>query len=152
MVETGQVMLLIGDDFVISVRHGEACRLRPVRERLESKPELLKQGPWAVAYGVMDHVVDLYLHATDGITQDVDVLEEAVFARNPQSSGRMQRIYQLKRELVEFKRAVLPLQRPMLTHHLATPRRSPRSCASTSGTCRTTWRASSSRSTPSTIC
>ncbi len=121
IVETGQVMLLIGDDFVISVRHGEACRLRPVRERLERKPELLKQGPWAVAYAVMDHVVDLYLHAADGINQDVDVLEEAVFARNPQSSGRMQRIYQLKRELVEFKRAVLPLQRPMLTIISDTP-------------------------------
>jgi magnesium transporter len=115
VIETGQIMLLLADDFVISVRHGEACRLRPVRERLERKPELLKQGPWAVAYAVMDQVVDLYLYATDGITQDVDVLEEAVFARNPQSSGRMQRIYQLKRELVEFKRAVLPLQRPMLT-------------------------------------
>jgi magnesium transporter len=51
----------------------------------------------------------------------VDVLEEAVFARNPQSSGRMQRIYQLKRELVEFKRAVLPLQRPMLTIISDTP-------------------------------
>ncbi|HCT80172.1 MAG TPA: magnesium transporter CorA [Micromonosporaceae bacterium] len=121
VIDTGQIMLLIGDDFVISVRHGDACRLRPVRERLEHKPNLLKQGPWAVAYGVMDHVVDLYMEAADGITQDVDVLEEAVFARNPKSSGRMQRIYQLKRELVEFKRAVLPLQRPMLTLITDTP-------------------------------
>jgi len=115
VVDTGQVMLLIGDDFVITVRHGEACRLRPVRERMQNKPELLKQGPWAVAYGVMDHVVDLYLVAADGIAQDVDALEEAVFAREPKSTGRMQKIYQLKRELVEFKRAVLPLQRPLLT-------------------------------------
>lgn len=114
IVDTGQIMLLIGEDFVITVRHGEACRLHPVRERLQSKPDLLKQGPWAVAYGVMDHVVDLYLIAVDGIAQDVDALEEAVFAREPKSSGRMQRIYQLKRELVEFKRAALPLQRPML--------------------------------------
>lgn len=121
VVETGQVMLLIGDDFVISVRHGEACRLRPVRERLENRPELLKQGPWAVAYGVMDHVVDLYLNASEGIGQDVDAIEEAVFARNPESGGRMQRMYQLKRELVEFKRAVLPLQRPMLTIISDTP-------------------------------
>jgi magnesium transporter len=115
VVDTGQIMLLIGDDFVITVRHGEACRLRPVRERLEDKPELLKQGPWAVAYGVMDHVVDLYLSLAEGMAQDVDELEEAVFAREPKSSGRMQRIYQLKRELVEFKRAAMPLQRPMLT-------------------------------------
>ncbi|MEV4417266.1 magnesium/cobalt transporter CorA [Catellatospora sp. NPDC049609] len=111
VIETGQVMLFIGPDFVISVRHGTACRLKPVREHLEHRPELLKQGPWAVAYGVLDHVVDLYLEAADGISTDVDLIEESVFARD--SSGRMQRIYQLKRELVEFKRAVLPLQRPM---------------------------------------
>lgn len=111
VVETGQIMLFIGPDFVISVRHGEACRLKPVRDHLEARPELLKQGPWAVAYGVLDRVVDLYVEAADGISQDVDLIEESVFARD--SSGRMQRIYQLKRELVEFKRAVLPLQRPL---------------------------------------
>jgi magnesium transporter len=121
VVDTGQIMLLIHEDFVITVRHGEACRLRPVRERLEAKPELLKQGPWAVAYGVMDAVVDLYLSAVDGIGQDVDALEEAVFAREPKSSGRMQRMYQLKRELVEFKRASMPLQRPMLMLVTETP-------------------------------
>ncbi len=121
VVDTGQIMLLLGKDFVITVRHGEACRLKPVRERLQRKPELLRQGPWAVAYGVMDQVVDLYLSASDGIAQDVDSIEEQVFAREPQSSGRMQRIYQLKRELVEFKRAVLPLQRPMLALVSDTP-------------------------------
>jgi len=113
VIDTGQIMLFLGEDFVISVRHGEAVRLSQVRERLEAKPDLLKQGPWAVAYGVMDEVVDQYVAAADGITTDLDVLEEDVFARTPSSSGRMQRIYQLKRELVEFKRAVLPLQRPM---------------------------------------
>jgi magnesium transporter len=121
VIETGQIMLFVGEDFVISVRHGDACRLRPVRERLERKSDLLKQGPWAVAYAVMDQAVDLYMLAADGIATDVDVLEEAVFARNPESSGRMQRIYQLKRELVEFKRAVMPLPRPLLTLTQDTP-------------------------------
>ncbi len=113
VVETGQIMLFIGPDFVISVRHGTACRLKPVRDHLEQRPELLKQGPWAVAYGVLDRVVDLYLEAAEGISLDVDLIEESVFARDTTGSGRMQRIYQLKRELVEFKRAVLPLQRPL---------------------------------------
>jgi len=69
----------------------------------------------------MDEVVDQYVAAADGITTDLDVLEEDVFSRTPSSSGRMQRIYQLKRELVEFKRAVLPLQRPMLNLISDTP-------------------------------
>jgi magnesium transporter len=113
VVETGHVMLFIGPCFVISVRHGDACRLSPVRADLESKRELLEQGPWAVAYAVTDRVVDLYLEVADQVEGDLDTLETQVFAR--QTYSRIQRIYQMKRELVEFKRAVGPLQRPMMT-------------------------------------
>ncbi|MEU9505446.1 magnesium/cobalt transporter CorA [Micromonospora sp. NPDC048170] len=113
VVETGQVMLFIGPNFLISVRHGDACRLAPVRADLETKQDLLLQGPWAVAYAVTDRVVDLYLEVADRLEDDLDTLEADVFDR--QSSGRIQRIYQMKRELVEFKRAVMPLQRPLMT-------------------------------------
>ncbi|MBQ0891793.1 magnesium/cobalt transporter CorA [Micromonospora sp. U56] len=113
VVETGQVMLFIGPNFLISVRHGDACRLAPVRADLEAKRDLLLHGPWAVAYAVTDRVVDLYLEVADQLEDDLDVLEADVFDR--QSSGRIQRIYQMKRELVEFKRAVMPLQRPLMT-------------------------------------
>ncbi|MEU5553413.1 MULTISPECIES: magnesium/cobalt transporter CorA [unclassified Micromonospora] len=112
VVETGQVMLFIGPHFLISVRHGDACRLAPVREELEARRELLLHGPWAVAYAITDRVVDLYLEVADQLEDDMDVLETEVFDR--QASGRIQRIYQMKRELVEFKRAVMPLQRPLL--------------------------------------
>ncbi|MCX4469345.1 magnesium/cobalt transporter CorA [Micromonospora sp. NBC_01655] len=113
VVETGQVMLFIGPNFVISVRHGDACRLAPVRADLEARHELLAHGPWAVAYAITDRVVDVYLEVADRLEDDLDVLEADVFDR--QGSGRIQRIYQMKRELVEFKRAVAPLQRPLMT-------------------------------------
>jgi magnesium transporter len=113
VVETGHVMLFIGQHFVISVRHGDACRLSPVRADLESKKELLEQGPWAVVYAVTDRVVDLYVEVADKVEGDLDTLEAEVFSR--QKSGSIQRIYQMKRELVEFKRAVTPLQRPMMS-------------------------------------
>ncbi|WP_326561758.1 magnesium/cobalt transporter CorA [Micromonospora sp. NBC_01796] len=112
VVETGQVMLFIGPRFVISVRHGDACRLAAVRADLEGKKELLEQGPWAVAYAVTDRVVDLYLEVADQVEADLDTLEAQVFS--VKAHGRIQRIYQMKRELVEFKRAVVPLQRPLM--------------------------------------
>ena len=57
-------------------------------------------------------------------------LEESVFAREPPvAAAGSQRIYQLKRELVEFKRAVLPLQRPLLALIGDTPARCPRRSA-----------------------
>ena len=113
VIETGQVMLFIGPEFVVSVRHGDACRLAPVRSDLEARRELLAHGPWAVAYAVMDRVVDVYIEVTDQLEDDLETLEADVFSR--QSHGRIERIYQVKRELVEFKRAVVPLQRPLLT-------------------------------------
>jgi len=115
IVETGHVMLFIGEHFVITVRHGDAANLSPMRAAMEHKHELLKHGPWAVAYAVADLVVDLYLEVALAVENDIDVLEESVFARQGHGSGRIQRIYQLKREMVEFKRAVIPLQRPMMT-------------------------------------
>jgi magnesium transporter len=112
VVETGQMMIFIGERFVITVRHGDASELAPVRANLETeRPLLLEQGPWAVAYAVTDRVVDLYLEVADQVEADLDTLEEGVFSRD--SGSRVQQIYQMKRELVEFRRAVVPLQRPL---------------------------------------
>jgi magnesium transporter len=114
VVETGDVLMFLGEHFVITVRHGDACNLRPVRADLEHKPELLARGPWAVAYAVYDSVVDVLIGVTADIEEDISALEDSVFARERGAAGnRIQRIYQLKRELMEFKRAVLPLQRPL---------------------------------------
>jgi magnesium transporter len=118
VVETGDVMMFIGDHYIITVRHGDACRLGQVRAQLDQRGDLLRHGPWSVAYAVYDLVVDVYLDVAASIEDDIDAIEEVVFA--PERSGsprnrstRIQRIYHLKRELMEFKRAVLPLQRPL---------------------------------------
>ena len=114
VVETGQMMIFIGERFVITVRHGDAAELAPVRASLENdRPPLLEQGPWAVAYAVTDRVVDAYMEVADQVEADLDVIEEGVFSRD--SGSRVQQIYQMKRELVEFRRAVVPLQRPLAT-------------------------------------
>jgi magnesium transporter len=111
VVQTGYVMLFVGRDFVITVRHGSAGDLAPVRADMEAKPDLLAHGPWAVVHAIFDRVVDSYLDCAAAVEQDIDLLEESVFSR--QGAGNIQRIYQLKRELVEFKRTVMPLQRPL---------------------------------------
>ncbi|GAA2845260.1 magnesium transport protein CorA [Actinoplanes cyaneus] len=112
VVETGQMMIFVGDRFVITVRHGEASEMTPVRADLEKqRANLLEQGPWAVAYAVTDRVVDHYLVVAEQVEADLDLIEEGVFSRD--RSAPIQQVYQLKRELVEFRRAVVPLQRPL---------------------------------------
>jgi magnesium transporter len=110
VVETGSVMMFIGDHFVITVRHGAPTALGTVRHDLEQKPDLLRQGPWSVAHAIYDRIVDSYVDCANAVELDLDALEESVFGRQA-AHGRIQRIYQ--RELVEFRRAVVPLQRPL---------------------------------------
>jgi magnesium transporter len=116
VVETGDVLMFIGEHFIITVRHGDACRLTPVRADLERRGEVLAGGPWAVAYAVADTIVDVMVEVVAAIEEDVAIIEDQVFAPTKGKSkgtDRIQRVYQLKRELMEFKRAVLPLQRPL---------------------------------------
>lgn len=111
IVETGDLMMFIGPNYVITVRHGELSALGPIRHDLEQAPELLALGPWSVVYTILDRVVDNYLAVASRVEEDIDAIEANVFSR--EVHGRIARIYQLKRELVEFKRAVVPLQRPL---------------------------------------
>lgn len=111
VIETGEIMLFIGPHFVVTVRHGLAGQLDAVRKTLERSGDLLKQGPWAVAYAVADHIVDEYLIVIGEVEDDVEEVEESVFSRGGRRD--IQRIYQLKRELMELRRAVIPMSRPM---------------------------------------
>ncbi|MEU5895456.1 MULTISPECIES: magnesium and cobalt transport protein CorA [Streptomyces] len=112
VVDTGEIMVFVGRDFVITVRHGRHGSLGPMREELESSPEQLAQGPAAVLHALADHVVDGYLAATDAVQADIDQVETDVFAPDGARTDPG-RIYQLKRELLELKRAVVPLGRPL---------------------------------------
>ncbi|MBC8090595.1 MAG: magnesium/cobalt transporter CorA [Pseudonocardia sp.] len=107
VVEIGEVHLFVGPDFVITVRHAEEPDLGEVRERMEADPELLDHGPYAVLYAVLDKVVDDYFPVLDGLQDDIDEIEVQVFSGDPAVSKR---IYTLSREVIEFQRAVEPLE------------------------------------------
>ncbi len=110
-VETGEVMAFLGRDFVITVRHGDHSGLHDVRRRLEGDPEQLALGPSSVLHAIADHVVDGYLAVTAAIEDDIDELEREVFT--PRSAPDAERIYAMKREVLELRRAVVPLGGPL---------------------------------------
>ncbi|MEU7060994.1 magnesium and cobalt transport protein CorA [Streptomyces sp. NPDC046197] len=105
-VDFGELHIFVGPDFVITVRHGAAPDLSAVRRRMEETPELLKLGPEAVLYAILDAVVDGYLPVVAGVQTDIDEIETEVFRGDPEVSRR---IYELSRETVEFQRATRPL-------------------------------------------
>jgi len=112
IIETGEVMVFLGDSYVITVRHGKLSPLRGLRHRLEAEPDLLRLGPASVLWAVADMIVDEYVVVADAVEDDVDDVEAQVFSpvRRGNNVGR---VYQLKRELLELRRAVTPLESPM---------------------------------------
>ncbi len=107
VIEKGEIHVFIGEGFVVSVRHGDIAPLEPVRRELERQPELLKLGPGAVLYAVLDHIVDRYQEVVEGVENDIDQLEAEVFAPGRQNAA--ERIFRLKREVLNFGRSVSPL-------------------------------------------
>lgn len=107
IVETGELMVFAGADFVVTVRHGDHTGLAEVRHHLESEPAQLALGPFAVMHAVADHVVDSYRWVAESMETDIDSIEEKTFS--PQTKTDIEPIYLLKREVVEMRRAVTPL-------------------------------------------
>jgi magnesium transporter len=110
-VETGEINLFVGRNFVVSVRHGLGSELHTARLDLEQRTAVLGHGPSAVLYAVCDRVVDGYEEVASSLEEDVDEVEESVFSTDRTQDS--QRIYVLKRELAEMRRAVGPLREPM---------------------------------------
>jgi magnesium transporter len=120
VVETGTVMIFVGEYFVATVRHGRHASMVGMRRRLEADPEQLALGPSSVLHAVTDKVVDDYLAVVDAVQQDIEEIETRVFG--PRTSTDVERIYQLKRDVIEMKRTVAPLAAPL--HELSErPRR-----------------------------
>lgn len=114
-IETGELMLFLGDRFVVTVRRGEGNPLAGVRQRLEHDPAKLKHGPIAVVHAVMDSIVDNYENVDGEIAKDLVDIEADVFAGSRAANSTT--IYRLKREVLEFRRATNPLVVPLKMMH-----------------------------------
>lgn len=107
-IELGETHFFVGENFIVSVRHGSSVAYKEVRSRCESTPELLAIGPGFVLYAIIDFIVDRYFPVVNELELQLVALEERIFKDKP-NRQTTEHIYQLKRELLEVKRAVSPL-------------------------------------------
>jgi magnesium transporter len=119
-VEFGEIHIFAGPGYAISVRHGQGSKLSRTRQRLEDRPELLRQGPVSVVWAVLDKVVDDYEPVVEGLADDIEDVEVRVFEGK---DDQTERIYLLKREVIEFFRAVHPLLAPLAATERGADRR-----------------------------
>ncbi|MEU3980065.1 magnesium/cobalt transporter CorA [Streptomyces sp. NPDC026672] len=113
-VGAGELMVFLGDSFVVTVRHGEGQPLGALRRRMEEQHEMLRHGPTGVLYSITDAVVDHYLEVATELGTDLEELEAEVFSPGGGGSRHTaSRIYTFKRQVLEFRRATVPLALPM---------------------------------------
>ena len=113
-VSSGELMIFVGDSFVVTVRHGEGAPLGSIRRHLEEQPEILRHGPTGVMYSIADSVVDHYLEVATELGTDLEELEAEVFSPTGGGSrNTASRIYTFKRQILEFRRATGPLAVPL---------------------------------------
>jgi len=110
-IEFAEIQLFAGEGFIVTVRHGEASPLMSVREELESDPERLALGPIAVVHGIVDRIVDDYQPVLDGLDNDIAEIESEVFS--PDRTNPAERIYKLKRQVLDLYRNVQPVVEPL---------------------------------------
>jgi magnesium transporter len=107
-LQFGETHLFVGPRYVVSVRHRSSLSYAEVRARCETAPQLLGKGPGFVLYALMDFIVDQYFPLVDALEDELEGLEAGIFGE-ALSRETTQRIYQLKRQLLDVKRAVAPL-------------------------------------------
>jgi magnesium transporter len=111
VVETGWIMVFIGEHFALTVRHGRHASINGRHHELDADPQQLALGSSAVLHAVADRVVDEYLTVVDAVNEDIEEIENDVFASRAPSD--IERIYQLKRDVIEMKRTVGALAGPV---------------------------------------
>jgi magnesium transporter len=111
-VEFGEIQLFVGQGFVVVVRHGLPSKLVSVRAELEHDQSMLRCGPSAVLHAIVDHVVDGYEPVVRGIENDVNEVERQVFSRSGRTNP-VERVYQLKRTVLELHDSLEPLLDPV---------------------------------------
>ena len=108
-IRFGETHLFVGPRYLVSVRHGASTSYAPARARLEREPDGLAHGPGAALYVVLDMIVDNFTPIVDGFSQELNELEQDVFAEDFRKET-VKKLYDLKRELTRLRMAVSPLQ------------------------------------------
>jgi magnesium transporter len=106
--QTGEVAIFVGPQYIVSVRRDAQVGFTEVRRRCEQEPELLQHGPAYVLYALMDNVVDRYFPVLDGLTAEIEEVEERIFAGNT-TRAQIEALYSLKRKLMTLDHATQPL-------------------------------------------
>jgi magnesium transporter len=105
----GETHLFVGPGFVVSVRHGASSSYTAVRQRCESCPAVLSHGEDYILYAILDFIVDNYMPVVKTLHEEVEAIEDSVFAKSSRQLVDVQRLYMIRRDLLRLRNSVVPL-------------------------------------------
>ncbi|MCL6754068.1 magnesium/cobalt transporter CorA [Nostoc sp. CCCryo 231-06] len=103
-----QVSLILGKNYLLTVQEEpEHDCFEGVRSRIEKNKGIIrKQGADYLAYAVLDAIIDGFFPVLELYGERIEELEEEVIVKpTPQT---LQNIYQIRRELLQLRRAIWP--------------------------------------------
>jgi len=108
-IETEQISLILGSNFVFSFQEREGDTFDPLRVRIRNgKGRIRKMGADYLAYALLDSIVDNYFIILERLGEKIEFLEEELVTRPTPET--LQTIHHLKRELIFLRKAVWPLR------------------------------------------
>jgi magnesium transporter len=108
-IESEQMSLILGPNFVFSFQEREGDTFNPIRERIRnSKGRIRKMGADFLAYTLLDSIVDDYFIILEKLGEKIEFLEEKLVTQPTPET--LQIIHRLKREMISFRKAVWPLR------------------------------------------
>ena len=108
-IKFGETHIFLGPRYLVTVRHGASLSYQPARVRCEKEPELLAMGPSYALYSVMDFIVDNFFPIVSEFQSELAELESDIFDGDYRRDT-IKRLYDLKRDLVNLRLAVAPMQ------------------------------------------
>lgn len=108
-IDSDQVSLILGPNYVVSFKEKEADIFKPLRDRLRTgKGRIRKLGADYLAYSMMDTVVDHYFEILEKLGERFEDLEDQIVI-SPEPAS-LSTIYNLKRDMLFLRKSVWPLR------------------------------------------
>ena len=107
-IETGEMTLFVGSNYILSFRKNSEHKFANVRNRCEMESELLKIGVGFILYAILDEIVDRYFPLLNKIEMDMELIEKEMFKKKD-TKKLIEKLYQLKIQTTDLRHATIPL-------------------------------------------
>jgi magnesium transporter len=105
---TRELSLFVGPAYLITVHKDDGYEMNDVVQRWNDNVNLCHHGVGFLLWGVLDVVIDGYFDSVQSLDDEIEGLEDLLFATGKRSTEVQRRTYELRKSLVGLRRFVLP--------------------------------------------